>query len=366
MSPTFVGLEIGETIVHGIPQAAVRDRDVAALQLSDVTTDLPDDVLGILQTRLRGVLASDARQIVEDPNTRSPVPTLTRELLIGATGDFVATSQKLAVALQASQTGRSPAGVLLVARATYDCTPVVLMVKLEREDGMRIEFVFDNGRKKFDVTYLSNLLFTGKGTVYKIGILFLDPGDTAALVGWAADKQEPGKKVSKFFREKFLGCHYLEEPKELTRRFQDQGYAWINEKVEDPEKKARYSIGLLAELQSQQKAISLRNFAFTHLEPSDRDSFENYMRNQGLPSATFEKSTELISTRLKKVRLALESGVIVIAPSNAADGGVMSISHMAQDLVRITITDRLVKTSPDGTSGRPPKGTISEEGHDDG
>ncbi|MFD9051767.1 nucleoid-associated protein [Streptomyces zaomyceticus] len=349
----FGDLVVDQAIVHAVPQRA-KNEEPLPLDLSETFCRLNDDVRTALQGNLRDVFDRLGREVVEDPELKSPVPDAVRAFL-GGDQDLVQVSGELAYALRDSQTGKSPAGLLLVAAARLDGQPALLMVKLEQETGMQANAIDVDGLRTFDVQYFANLLFTEKSKVYKVA-LFAEEGVTEpGLHGWAADPQTSGKDVARFFLEKFLGCRHQNDPRELTRRFHDTAMDWINSRFTGSDVRVDYVMAVMVELQSSTPILDPQTFIRTHLQPPHQDSFAAYLAENDVPVRTFEKNTELIGNRLHKVRVDLSNGAFLVAPLEAVQDGTVDVKDVGNGQTTVTVTGTLAKTSSGATAGRRPK-----------
>lgn len=73
----FGDLVVDQAIVHEVPQRA-KDEEPLPLKLSETVCRLDDDVRTALQSKLRDVLDRLGREVVEDPELKSPLPDAVR------------------------------------------------------------------------------------------------------------------------------------------------------------------------------------------------------------------------------------------------------------------------------------------------
>ncbi|MFE2914230.1 nucleoid-associated protein [Kitasatospora indigofera] len=344
---------VEEAIVHGVPRR-IRGTEVVPLQLSEAACQLDDTVRTALQGRLRDVLGRLGREVVEDPEMKSDLPDAVRAFLNGEQ-DLVQVSGDLAHLLRDSQTGSSPAGLLLAASARLDGQRALLMVKLEQETGMQAQEIISDGLRTFDVQFLANLLFTEKSKVYKVA-LFSEEGVTEeGLEGWAADAQLTGKTVARFFLEKFLGCRHKNDPREVTERFHDAAMGWINSRFTDPEVRMDYVMAVLVELKSPTATLDPSAFIRTHLREEHRDDFADFLSENDIPVSVFDKNTELVGNRLQKMRVELSNGAYLVTPVESVQDGSVAVEDLGNGLTSLTVTATLTKTSSFAASGRRPQ-----------
>jgi hypothetical protein len=336
--------------VHVVPHRKRSDPD-EPIPLSEAPCTLNDAVRTALQARLRGVLASTGREVIEDPESKSALPDRVYSFLVGDI-NLVDVSVELVHLLRNSQSGVNSAGLLLVAEARLGTERSLLIVKLEQETGMQATETFVNGLRTFDMKYLADLLFTEKSKIHKVA-LFPESGISEDRIeGWAADRQLSGKMAA-FFLERFLGCRQKNEPREVTRRFHDATTEWINTYVTDPDTRINYVIATLAELQSGNRFLDPVEFAQRHLDILHRDAFIEHLERSDVPCRSFDKDTQHLESRLNNMRVGFANGVFIVAPVNALDDQeVLTLEDQGDGTTSVTITG----TVTTATTYAPPGG----------
>lgn len=338
-------LRIEKLILHGIKRSG-RQEDVEP-DLSQAESHLSDTIRAFLQQQVRGALKY-GREIVEEDGL-SDLPNQVRAYW-AAEQSLLDCSTLLARNLQRNQPAVSPEGLLMVADATVDNQQRVFVVaKLEHEKGAQAKREENaQGKLIFSMQFLDDLIFTTGSRVYKIGFFPVPADATRPLSGLVVDRQAQGHGVARYFREGYLGCAWKERPELVTERFMDTVQKWINS-LEDPEKRARYTVDLISELQSPNTGLSISSFASAHLDVEDRDPFERAAR-QSLPSVEIPKDLTLVQTRINNVRLDTASGVVVIAPPEPMRDGTVTVENEGKDgKSRITIHDQINATGGSGT-----------------
>ncbi|WP_330235760.1 nucleoid-associated protein [Streptomyces sp. NBC_00566] len=349
----FGDFVVDQAIVHEVPQRA-KDEDPLPLKLSETVCRLDDEVRTALQSKLRDVLDRLGREVVEDPELKSPLPDAVRAFLSGEQ-NLVQVSGELAHALRDSQTGKSPAGLLLVAAARLDGQQALLMVKLEQETGMQANEIVADGLRTFDMQYFANLLFTEKSKVYKVALFSEEGATESRLQGWAADPQTSGKDVARFFLEKFLGCRHQNDPRVLTRRFHDTAMDWVNSRFASADVRVDYVMAVMVELQSTAPTLDPIAFIQTHLQEAHRDDFAAFLAENSVPIRPFDKNTDLIGNRMEKVRVDLSNGAFLVAPLEAVQDGTVTVKDLGDGRTTVTVTATLDKASTGAAAGRRPK-----------
>lgn len=343
MRTDFSNLVVNEAIVHSIPRKRKTDLAPAQIKFSEAACSLNGTVCGELEIKFSDVLVSLGREVVVDDEFKSQLPDQVRAFLEGDCG-LVEASREIAELLLASQPMTSSDGLLLVASVTLDGHKSLLMVKLEPESGMQAtEITTASGLRTFDVTYFANLLFTEASRVYKIALFSSAGMSEGGMEGWAADKQMTGKQLAKFFREAFLGCRLKNEPRQVTLRFHDAAVNWINT-LQNADTRISYLMAVLVELQSPTPVVDPDSFIKTRLQAPHRESFAQYMRDNEVPEQTFDKDTELVEPKLRKMRMAFDNGAFVIAPVEAMEGDSIKVVGLDDGRTRLTLTGVMTET----------------------
>lgn len=367
MRTDFGDLVIAQAIVHIVPQRRKTDPS-EEIALSETPCNLSHDVRTALQARLRGVLASTGREIIENPESKSALPDHVYNFLTGDI-DLVGVSIDLVHLLRSSQSGVNSAGLLLVAEARLDRQKALLIVKLEQETGMQATEAIVNGLRTFDMKYLADLLFTEKSKIHKVALFSEDGIGGDRIEGWAADRQLSGR-MAVFFLERFLGCQQKNEPREVTRRFHDVTIDWINSHVADPDIRINYVIAVLAELQSPTRFLNPVAFAQQHLDIVHRDAFIEHLQAADVPCQTFDKDTEHLENRLKNMRVGFANGAFIVAPvgEDSTDSGEIVLEDQGDGITSVTITGTVTTATayaPPGGGRRPRKKIDGQTGGQD-
>ncbi|GIF09512.1 nucleoid-associated protein [Actinoplanes siamensis] len=353
MSASFRRLEVTQVIMHIVPKAKKGDDAAEPLQLSDAACNLQDGVREELQARMRLQLSSAGREVAQDPNTVSKVPGIISNFLTASGGDFVSTSRQLATALREVQTGINSGGMLLVADCRLSGVPGILIVKFEQERGLRAQPTNENGQKVFDMEYLRDLFLTSRSRVFKVGLFARSGMAEGMLNGWVADKQGASGRVAAFFLEDYLGCRHLEEPQEITKRFFETSFEWINTRVVNPSSRGRYAIAIMAEMQNQNPQLSTDRFAEVNMDADgDADDYSNYLESRNVPKM-FNKDKGLIASRIDRMQFKFTSGAVVYFPLSALEDGSVDVEELDDMRTQITLVGEAKEARPRSDQSRP-------------
>jgi hypothetical protein len=337
-------VQVQRLIVHEVP-----DRPVSGAQrrptLSDIESPLTTDLKNYFRERISDSLDRAAFEVRFDPASPSPVPPLVQGFLDGTQPDFVDMSKKIASHLYASQTGVNPPGLLVVLELSYNAKPALAILKLEKEQGVRVRQSTHQNKRTFDIEHLRDLILSERTRVFKVGLFVPRGTSLAAIEGQVADNQrgfQPKSEVADFFLTKFLGCHLREAPDVATKRFFQLAEDFINDHVSDPADKARYQMALLTELHSSRGTIRPRQFAEANFRGPDRQAFVRFLEAQDVAPSPIEKDLTLLEGQLKKMEINFQSGLAVIGTTKNFDEHV-NMETLDNEVMRVEIKDR-VKT----------------------
>lgn len=315
MAIDIARLRVEKVIVHEIPERPVHAKTQPQPVLSEIDSTLTLELRNYFGERIKVGLSEGAFEVLFDIESKSPVPPLVLQFLTDDTGDFVAMSQAVAKHLYASQTGVNTAGLLIVMALAYGHDRALAILKLEKEQGVRVSHVTHEKKLTFDLQHLKDLMLTPRTRVFKVG-LFVPLGKTLdSIDGLLSDKQlgyRPRTPVADFFLTKFLGCKLREKADVATQQFFSASEQFINEKVDDPATKARYHMALISDLQSERGTIRPKHFADTNFRTQDRKPFIEFIHTKGVSSGQVEKDTALIKMQLQRTQIDFKSGIAVL------------------------------------------------------
>ena len=342
MPRDFGRLIIEKLIIHDVPSRRV---GVSGNQpdLSEIESPLDATVSNYIRNKLVGTLVNNSFPVVFDESVGSQVPALVFDNLRNQNQDFVQMSQQLATYLYNSQNGNNPDGLLAVVQTSIEQVRCLAILKLEREAGTRVQLTRLNGKQTFDLQHLRDLMLTDKTRVFKVG-LFIQEGITLeSIEGFVSDNQSGQwykADIADFFLRKFLGCKLREEPEVVTKNFLDNTEKWINTTIMDPEKKAKYTIAMVAELQKNLTIVNPTLFANQSLEPVDQQPYLHYLERNDIPITDFLKNNNLVAPRLKRVQMDLECDISILGNPEVFEKKVQ-MEPQDNGETQITIVDRV-------------------------
>jgi hypothetical protein len=325
--------QIGALVIHDVP---LPNDDGDEVILTDAPIELDADLRSYFRGKIVESLKKRGLDVIADPDATP----LVRESVVGILADdaqLVPRSQELAQHLFAIQNKSNSEGLLAVATGMTDEGGVVSVLKLEREQGLRLQIVRRDDRNLADIEHLRNLTLTDKTKVFKTSILGLDiAGDEMSLLGRASDDQRAvraGEGVANFFLSRFLGCQLSVNPEVATRDFVQAVETFING-LESQERQAEYHIAMLATLQDQRLDISPASFAEAHLRHDDLDAYLASLEAVGLdPDTTFQKDLKL--ARAKGFKWYFEHGMTLIGSREDVEEGRVRVPRSRLEPIEI-------------------------------
>lgn len=338
-------LNIEKAIIHEITKRGYDPPKDPELILSNALSPLDDDLRGYFKERIAESLKLAAFPVKAKEERSSPTPDLVHLHFTKQSSDFVAISKQMAEHLFAAQRKvRSSPGLLVVIAGTVDSGPAMVILKLQKQQGLNLERTGSKGAETYNLDHLHRLMLTDETRVYKIALFqgdgVLQPDD---VYGEVSDKQRfssPEKRMAAFFLDDFLGCEVRDDPTQTTNAYYVSGEKFLNEKVTSPEKQARYHRAFLADLASQSTTVTPKKFADEHLDKEDREVFLNTLKVEDVPTSQFSKDTELIKSRLEEEEFVFAGGIRVRGPQQALEEHA-EISEGEDNTLDMWISDRL-------------------------
>lgn len=299
---------IDHLIVHDVPRHRVGADDNEEILLSDIPSTLNVGLRNFFTERIKRSLSSNHYEVERDPASSSPVPDLIASLIASEASqvddELVTTSQEMARHLFSTQTGSNNPGLLIVCRGKVDGRTAAAILKLEREDAIRVSQVGQQGHRTFDVEYLRDLMLGKNTRVFKASIFTVPASGLDGLVS-DAQKNDPNADVASFFLHRFLGCRLKTAPDIATRAFFTATQDFINT-LEDAEKQARYEIALLAAMNTPTRTM-MPGMVANQMDTHDRQAYRNYLGAHAAPTGRFDKDTRLISAQLRQMVFGFKS-----------------------------------------------------------
>lgn len=335
-------LAITHTIVHDVPRHKKKDVE-GQVDYSDRESELTPELKLFFRDKITQAIGKKGFKVCFNDSSASPVQKEIVALLSTPRKSFIQPSKDISKHLYAIQTGWNPAGIVVILRGTIKGKSVLVILKLERDEGARLK---KHARDRYiDIETVKDLMLTKKTNVYKVGLFFLRTDFDADFDGFVCDNQiGPGSAgVARFFLEDFLGCSFYDDTRKLTSEFFDTGKEYIAA-IEDPIKKARYYEHLLSYLNKPVTTVDPRTFISEYIEEEDRQSFENFIAQRNVSLSPFPKDNELIKAHLSRMMIDFENDVSIIS-KNGELGKKVSLTDAGDGRTRAEVVARLKRVS---------------------
>jgi hypothetical protein len=236
---------------------------------------------------------------------------------------LVPISQKMAQYLYDMQGGSSSEGLLVVVDAVIgsgtNTGACLVLLKLEDDPALSVTEVETPEGRTMQVE-LHNVTLPQKAKVFKVA-LFPRVDSLGALRADVSDHQRDerayGSEVAEFFL-RYLGCQLRDTADRATKTYVEALEEFIGT-IGDDEKKARYLLAGLADIQSQSTVIDPKAFAELHLEPGDADAFKQRLALPDGSIPTITKDTSLVASKVKNVMAEFSGGIKVMGPRAALE-----------------------------------------------
>lgn len=337
-------LRVQRFIAHDVPLRTPGERDQQLL-FSEVESPLTPANRNFFQERISTSLSSSAFDVVVDQETTSPVPEYINQIISGDSEDFVEISRGIAQHLYNCQNRVNSPGIVALVQATIQQIQTLVILKLEREEGIRVHQENVDGQRTFTIEQFTDLMMTDGTKVFKVGLFYNFGQDLATVQGCVSDKQRGNEVgISDFFLRQFLGCRFRESPNITTKNFFNSTEEFINQHLTEAQSKADYTIALLATLKNQENTINPWEFADRNMQISDRQKYIDFIEEKGVPTQEFKKDTSQIKNNIRKVQMELKSGILILGQPDVFKDKI-KITNIDEETVRIEIEDEIQKTS---------------------
>jgi hypothetical protein len=309
---------VRSVVFHDVPNQ--RGDGGANVVLATGVTTIDAHRRRMLQDKLKNVLASRwAFGVVFSEQTSSSVPRVVRAYTASghSAQRFVEASQDLARQLHVMQHGAVSPGLLCVIDFVANGCHGLVLMKLEREIGARLELQQDGRDTHFEMSILDNLVLTDGTRLFKTAA-FLRVGvgdDDFEMTACDSQRRATDSAEMARFWISYLGCTLEEEPRVTTAKFFNASMEFVNSYIDDPAQKTSLYESLHAELKSNRREITPRNFIRDFVPIEIQPAYRDFLEEKHVPLATtFTKDVMDIKGPLRRLTFVSREGVHVVAP----------------------------------------------------
>jgi len=315
-------LTIRRVIFHDVPRNP--KHGVAEPILMDEETEVDPLRRALLKAKLTRVIGSKrAYPVCFDPNSSSPVPDHVRSYTRQhhGQGQFITMSRKIASHLFEHQHGGISSGLLCALDVAAGGLAGLVLMKLEREEGARLELTEREGKKAFAMSVLDNLVLTDGTRLFKTAMFLRTGTGDDDFRAAACDTQLnvcASDDMARFWL-RFLGCTFTVEPRVMTQRFYDSALGFINEKVTDPVHKNDLYEHLHSQIKAEKKTFSPKAFIEEYVPEEYQETFRERLKSDKVPLTNFTKDLADIHSRLRHRAYLTTHGVKIDVPAESAE-----------------------------------------------
>jgi hypothetical protein len=339
---------VDQIVVHDVPRNNVTTTP-ADITFSDQASPLNAELRNFFKEKTSQSLGRHGYLVEHDPDQDSPVPALIAAVLTDPL-QLIPSSRDIARHLYDSQPAVSNAGLLVALLGRVQSGACLGILKLEREDAIRVEeTTLPDGGKTFSVAHLRDLMLGKHTRLFKASAFHMPGAGVDTLAGLVSDDQRgynPTTEVATFFLARFLGARLRTAPDVATKSFFEASQKWIETEVVEPEKKARYEIALLSEMNRQANTLTPNTFANENLDVDDRQSYRTSLGAAEAPTVSFEKDLKLVAPRVKRLSLRFVESKLKLSGTPEDVEKFVTVNPTDSEAAPVEIHDRI-----DGVSG---------------
>lgn len=329
MAATFANLKLNRIIVHEVLLASDLEAEREPTY-SDEFIELDPKGEQLLCKRLTDSLGSESHSVeleVELDAVGSAFDLVTR-LLDGNKKEFINLSRNLASRLTNAQIGGSiKAGIAVVIDGTMGSDSraerFVVVLKAESDAG----FVKEKAGKGVFLRFISDMVLGAQQRLFKIGC-FVEKARVNATNGVRSKEDfevivydhqmsnTGSNEAARYFYGAFLGCRLADNAARLTRIFYEEASNFINSLKLKPQERLELRSHLISYLKSQEKHISVKDFADRYIPMPMRDGLTKRFKAVRFPARNISKDTRDITRRLQFRKMMFSSKVRIYAPED--------------------------------------------------
>jgi hypothetical protein len=341
---------VDQIVVHDVPRnnTNTTPEDIA---YSDAPSPLNAELRNFFKEKTTQSLGRHGYGVEHDPDQKSPVPGLI-EAVMKDPAQLIVASRDIARHLYDSQPAVSNPGLLVALLGRAETAACLAILKLEREDAIRVEeTTLPDGGKTFSVAHLRDLMLGKHTRLFKASAFRMPGSGLESLEGIVSDDQRgynPTTEVATFFLARFLGARLRNAPDVATKSFFETTQSWIETEVAEPEKKARYEIALLGEMNRQANTLSPNSFANENLDVEDRQGYRSFLAKAEAPTTSIEKDLKLVAAKVKRLSMRfVESKLKLSGPPEDVEKYV-TVNPTDSEAAPVEIHDRIDEVSGGG------------------
>lgn len=334
------GIHVDELVLHELSRQSRPQRGTEGPTLSEAPSPLDEELREFLSARISSMAGSrdcfPAKFDATADRTVYDAVSRWREEQMA----LVAMSQQLAVRLSGVQSQAMSPGILAVASCAVAQERTIAILKLEKESGVRLERgTTKEGGTLLGLRTVRELILSERTRFFKQAYIRHTGREFEIHV---TDTQRAGSTpAANFFLGAFLGGRLAVDARVATRDFLDASVRFLNEEVSQPEERQELALDLISYLRANRPEINVERFAEEHLPAALRDPFRDFIVEAGVPLGNIVRDVSLVASRLQRVRLVGDSGIVVVGSAEAFEERVEQGVDGGRDTLTIRDTFRI-------------------------
>lgn len=360
----LLNLSIDKIIIHQIYQRNVEGEKVTPMQSHEYTKfDTP--AMETFKQRVVEALGENSKAVEMEilHQGSGDLPSLVENCISQDDESFAVSSYDFAVKLTNAQFSKGMPGgivVVFVGSQGHPSKQFLGIIKAETHSAYEKDVNPENG--EISLKYVQEVLLTPSSKLYKTAAFFersnysppyIDLNDKwTVMVSDSQINKAGGKAAAKYFYSDFLGCGYPQSSARTTKEFYNNTKNFIEGLQIGEPQKSDYLNALTTYLKvDTSSTISTSDFGSTYFEPEVQEVFSEYMEEAGIPTTSFTKDVEYISSNLKFRRVKFSKNIKISAPSDLFKSlvtitnieGETDESGNAMQWTQVIIKDKIVK-----------------------
>ena len=324
----IINLQISKIIIHQIFQRDGDGNKVTPKPSSEFI-NFDTEAMETFKSRVINALGNDSKAV---PMTiinqaRTDLATIVDQLPTATEKDFIELSYDIANKLADAQKRKSlPGGIVVVFAGRYGATPKNFVGIMKAEIHSAYEKLLNEATQEITLKYVEEALLTPATKLYKTAGFFCNSNNNHSqnlnekwnvLVCDSQISHTDGKAAAQYFYADFLGCGYPESSARTTKQFYDATCEFIKDLDISSEERNDLHNTLVSYLKYENTdVINPAEFSERYFTEDVRDSYSDFLDDKEIPSTSFTKDIEHISSKLKMRRLSFSKNVKLSAPSD--------------------------------------------------
>jgi hypothetical protein len=326
----LLNLHIERIIIHQVYQRDTEGQKKKPMQSHEFTR-FSQNAMETFKQRVVEALGESSRAVqmeIVQQETKD-LPQVVERSIDEDDITFAVSSYDFATMLTDAQKTKSiPGGIVVVFTGTQGHPAKKFLGIIKAETHSAYEKEVDSTTGEISLKYVEEVLLTPSSKLYKTAgffekAVYATPYNNlndkwVVMVSDSQINKAGGKAAAKYFYADFLGCGYQQTSARTTKQFYEAAKEFISELDVSESKKSDYINALTTYLKvDTASSIGTADFASKYFDTAVQDAFSEHMESAGIPTASFTKDIEHISSSLKFRKVSFSKNVKISAPSDS-------------------------------------------------